>query len=57
MKSGTIAIIVPDISNPFFSELSRAVEDTANKLGYNVLLCNSDNNTKKRTKICGTIDK
>ena len=50
MKSGTIAIIVPDISNPFFSELSRAVEDTANKLGYNVLLCNSDNNTKKEQK-------
>lgn len=49
-KSGTIAIIVPDISNPFFSELSRAVEDTANKLGYNVLLCNSDNNTKKEEK-------
>ncbi|ETJ25525.1 Catabolite control protein A, partial [human gut metagenome] len=40
----------PDISNPFFSELSRAVEDTANKLGYNVLLCNSDNNTKKEQK-------
>lgn len=49
-KSGSIAIIVPDISNPFFSELSRAVEDVANKLGYNVILCNSDNNASKEKK-------
>ncbi len=49
-KSGTIAIIIPDISNPFFSELSRAVEDTANKLGYNMILCNSDNNSQKENK-------
>lgn len=49
-KSGSIAIIIPDISNPFFSELSRAVEDVANKLGYNVILCNSDNNSNKEKK-------
>lgn len=49
-KSGTIAIIVPDISNPYFSELSRAVEDVASKLKYNVILCNSDNNAKKEKK-------
>lgn len=49
-KSGSIGIIIPDISNPFFSELSRAVEDCANKLGYNVILCNSDNNADKEKK-------
>ena len=49
-KTGSIAIIIPDISNPFFSELSRAVEDVANKLGYNVILCNSDNNSDKEKK-------
>lgn len=49
-KSGSIAIIIPDISNPFFSELSRAIEDVANKLGYNIILCNSDNNADKEKK-------
>lgn len=49
-KSGSIGIIIPDISNPFFSELSRAIEDVANKLGYNVILCNSDNNADKEKK-------
>ncbi|URN96450.1 MAG: LacI family transcriptional regulator [Candidatus Pristimantibacillus lignocellulolyticus] len=46
-QSNTIGLIVPDIMNPFFPELARAVEDTAIKLGYNVILCNSDANREK----------
>lgn len=46
-QSSTIGLIVPDIMNPFFPELARAVEDTAIQLGYNVILCNSDGDKKK----------
>lgn len=46
-QSSTIGLIVPDIMNPFFPELARAVEDTAAKMGLNVILCNSDGNKKK----------
>ncbi|RJE87597.1 LacI family transcriptional regulator [Paenibacillus sp. 1011MAR3C5] len=46
-RSSTIGLIVPDIMNPFFTELARAVEDMATKLGYNVILCNSDGNRDK----------
>lgn len=46
-QSSTIGLIVPDIMNPFFPELARAVEDTAIQLGYNVILCNSDGDEKK----------
>lgn len=46
-KSGTIGIILPDITNPFFSEISRAVEDEANNEGFNIVICNSDNELKK----------
>ncbi|CDF59022.1 LacI family DNA-binding transcriptional regulator [Thermobrachium celere] len=46
-KSYSIGIILPDITNPFFSEIARAIEDEANKLGYNVVLCNTDNKVKK----------
>ncbi len=49
-KSGTIGIILPDITNPFFSEIARAIEDGANNRGYNVMFCNSDNNIKKEEK-------
>jgi len=46
-QSSTIGLIVPDIMNPFFPELARAVEDTAAKMGLNVILCNSDGNKQK----------
>ncbi|MCY6369030.1 LacI family DNA-binding transcriptional regulator [Clostridium ganghwense] len=49
-KSQTIGIILPDIINPFFSEIARAIEDTANKLDYNVIFCNTDSNSKKEEK-------
>ncbi|MEH7438075.1 LacI family DNA-binding transcriptional regulator [Neobacillus drentensis] len=42
-KMMTISLILPDISNPFFPELARAVEDVAQKNQFNVFLCNSDN--------------
>jgi LacI family transcriptional regulator len=46
-QSLTIALMVPDILNPFFPELARAIEDEAHKQGYTVILCNSDNNPEK----------
>lgn len=49
-KSGTIGIMVPDITNPFFSEIARAIEDAANKYDYNVIFCNLDNEIEKEDK-------
>jgi LacI family transcriptional regulator len=46
-KSGTIGIVLPDIINPFFSQMARAIEDEANALKYNVIFCNTDNNSEK----------
>ena len=43
MKSGTIGVILPDITNPFFSEMARAIEDEAERLEYNLIICNTDN--------------
>ncbi len=41
-NSMTIGIIVPDISNEFFSLLSKGAEEVARQNGYLVILCNSD---------------
>jgi len=41
-KTHTIGMIVPDIANPFFPMVVRGAEDAAQKRGYNLLLCNSD---------------
>lgn len=46
-RIGMIALILPDITNPFFGELARAVEDKARKLGLTVFLCNSDDQGDK----------
>ena len=45
----TIGLVIPDITNPFFPEVARGVEDYANQAGYHVVLCNSDNNPKKES--------
>jgi len=43
----TIGIVVPDISNPFFPLVVRGAEDAAQRQGYNILLCNSDDRLEK----------
>lgn len=47
--SGTIGLIVADIRNPFFTAVSRAVEDEAYRAGLRVILCNTDENPEKET--------
>lgn len=42
--SRTIGLIVSDIRNPFFTTLSRAVEDAAYRADMRVVLCNTDEN-------------
>ena len=46
-SSKMIGMIVPDIENPFFSELAKAVEDTAYQNGYRILLCSSGGDEEK----------
>lgn len=48
-QSTTIGLIVSDIRNPFFTAISRAVEDTAYEQGYSLMLCNTDENPEKET--------
>ena len=46
-QTHTIGIVVRDIVNPFFPLLVRGAEDAAQKAGYSVLLCNSDDQREK----------
>jgi DNA-binding LacI/PurR family transcriptional regulator len=41
--TGLIGLVIPDIVNPFFPMLARGVEDAAHRLGFTLLLCNTDN--------------
>lgn len=42
-----IGVIVPNIENPFFNAMARAIEQEAYVNGYRLTLCNSDNNLEK----------
>lgn len=44
-RSHTIALVIPDIGNPFFTAAVRGVEDVARAHGYTLILGNSDENT------------
>ncbi|MBA7630667.1 Ribose operon repressor [subsurface metagenome] len=46
-RTHTLGMLIPDITNPFFAEIARGVEDAANKNNFNVILCNTDDKLKK----------
>ncbi|MGD0066100.1 MAG: substrate-binding domain-containing protein [Streptosporangiaceae bacterium] len=41
-RSRCLGLVVLDVTNPFFTEVARGVEDYAQAAGYAVILCNSD---------------
>ncbi len=43
-KSNTIGLLIPDISNMFFSDVARAVEKNARRRGYAIVLCDTEEN-------------
>ncbi|MBX3091296.1 MAG: LacI family DNA-binding transcriptional regulator [Cryobacterium sp.] len=49
-NSEVIALVIPDIENPFFTSLARGVEDRAQEAGFSVVLCNTDESTAKEAK-------
>ncbi|MDP5275554.1 LacI family DNA-binding transcriptional regulator [Chengkuizengella axinellae] len=46
-RTMTIAAIIPDISNPFFSSLLRGIEDVARKKKNNVIICNTEQDDER----------
>ena len=46
-KSHILGLIVSDIRNPFFTLVSRAVEDMAYQHGFSIFLCNADEDPAK----------
>ncbi len=47
-QTHTLALVLTDITNPFWTKVTRGVEDTASKSGYNVILCNTDESETKQ---------
>lgn len=50
-RTTTVGVIIPDISNIFFSELARGIDDIATMYKYNIILSNSDQNKEKELRL------
>ena len=46
-RTKTIALVVSDISNPFFTTIARGAEDVAVAHGFSVMYCNTDESAKE----------
>ena len=54
-KTTTVGVIIPDISNTFYAELARGIEDIATMYKYNIILSNSDQNKEKEFHLLNTM--
>ncbi|MBD9068820.1 MAG: LacI family transcriptional regulator, partial [Butyricicoccus sp.] len=52
-RTNVIGLIVPEVTNPFYAEISLGIETHARELGYNVMLCNSQQDTKTTEDLFG----
>ncbi|MCM1289649.1 MAG: LacI family transcriptional regulator [Corallococcus sp.] len=49
-RTNTIALLIPDISNVFFSQIAKHLESNFGKYGYNLILCNTNDNAAEQEK-------
>jgi LacI family transcriptional regulator len=49
-RTHTLALIVTDITNPYFTSMARGVEDAAGACNYTVIYCNTDESEAKEEK-------
>ncbi len=49
-RTNTIALVLSDITNPFFTTVARGVEDAASASGFLVIVCNTDEREDKEQK-------
>jgi len=54
-SSKTLGLIIPDNSNPFFSEIALGAEDCAFRHGYSLFLCNSRHDSARESTYMTTL--
>ncbi|MDQ4055329.1 MAG: LacI family transcriptional regulator [Actinomycetota bacterium] len=51
-KSGTIGLVIPDLTNPLFPPIVRGIEEVLDAAGYSGLVVNTDNDpVRERTQV------
>lgn len=47
-RTQTLAVVLSDITNPFWTTVARGIEDTANQHGYHLIIGNTDESPEKQ---------
>lgn len=54
-RTMTIGLLIPDITNPFFPQVTRGLADTARAAGYEVLLAHTDGSLDEERLLLATL--
>jgi LacI family transcriptional regulator len=54
--SGTIGLVIPDVSNPFFADVARGAEHVACTEGYNIFLCNTEEDPHRELDVIYSLE-
>ena len=55
-RTRTVGLVVPDIANPFFSDVARGVEHAGYAQGYSVFLCNTDEDPERERAVLHSLE-
>ncbi len=54
--SGTIGLVIPDVSNPFFADVALGAEHVACAEGYNIYLCNTEEDPQRELTVVYSLE-
>jgi LacI family transcriptional regulator len=52
----TFGLVVPDVSNPFFADVTQGVEHLAHSNGYHVFLCNAEEDPQRESALIQSLE-
>ena len=55
-RTRTLGLVIPDIANPFFADVARGVEHVAYAEGYNVFLCNTEEDPQREFAVLQSLE-
>ena len=55
-RTRSLGLLVPDITNPFFSGVARGIEDLAHEHGYTVFVCNAIEDTQREAEMFASLE-
>ena len=55
-RTRTLGLVIPDVANPFFSDVARGAEHVAYAQGYNVFLCNTEEDPQRELAVLQSLE-